>query len=74
MAINDILQCKNDGIHEKGVIRLLALDGKVMDEVIMPVGFQEINFDVSRYSAGVYFWEYRDEIGRHEVGMFEVVR
>lgn len=68
------LRCMSDGLHEKSVIRLLTLDGKVMDEVIMPMGFQEIGFDVSRFAAGVYFWEYRDEIGRREAAKFEVVR
>ncbi len=68
------LKCKESGLHEKSVLRLLALDGKVMDEVIMPMGFQEIGFDVSRFPAGVYFWEYRDEIGRRETGRFEVMR
>lgn len=68
------LKCKESGLHEKSVLRLLALDGKVMDEVIMPMGFQEIGFDVSRFPAGTYFWEYRDEIGRHESGRFEVMR
>jgi hypothetical protein len=32
-----------------------------------------IGFDVSRFPEGVYFWEYRDEIGRRETGRFEVV-
>ena len=53
---------------------LLALEGKVMDEVILPMGFQEIGFDVSRFAAGVYLWGYRDEIGRREVGRFAVQR
>ncbi len=53
--------------------QFLVLAAKVMDEVIMPMGFQEIGFDVSRFPEGVYFWEYRDEIGRRETGRFEVV-
>jgi hypothetical protein len=68
------LRCVKQGLHEQAVIRLLALDGRVLDEVIMPMGFEEIDFDVSQFPAGVYLWEYLNARGVRDAGRFEVVR
>ena len=40
----------------------------------VPMGFQEIGIDVSRFPAGLYLWEYSSESGAREAGRFEVVR
>ncbi len=68
------LQSIGPGLHAKSVLRLIALDGRVMDEVILPMGFKEIDFDMSRYPAGMYIWEYKDANGKHEAARFEVLR
>lgn len=60
--------------HEQAVIHLRALDGRVMEELILPMGFKELTFDVSRYPAGMYLWEYKDAAGRREAARFEVMR
>jgi hypothetical protein len=62
------------GLREQAVIRLLALDGSVLDEVVMPMGFDEIDIDVSRFPAGIYLWEYLNASGVREVGRFAVTQ
>jgi hypothetical protein len=66
--------CTERGGFQNGTIRLLALDGKVMDEVFLPLGSREINVDVSRFGIGIYFWEYWNDSGRQEIRRFEVMR
>ena len=67
------LRCLAQGIQEKAVIHLLSIDGRAMEEVQLPMGFTEIDFDLALYPAGMYIWEYRDALGHREAGRFEVV-
>ena len=40
---------ENGGLWQKAVIRLLSLEGLVLDEVVLPLGFQEITLDVTGF-------------------------
>lgn len=69
-----VLRCRDHGMSAKAVLRLLRLDGSVLDEIVLPLGFEKVEFDVSRFSSGMYLWEYLNEDGYREAGRFEVAR